>query len=432
MAHAPDLESGRARGMSNSTDYWDAIVVGAGVAGGATAAMLARRGWRVLLVERSAWPREKVCGGCLSASAIDALREIGIASAIASAQSTTSVVWESGARAFEHPLPRGAAILRGEFDAAIVSEAVRRGCEFMPACSASLLPASSEDAFRTLRLQTGNQIFEARASLVIACDGIGGTLLSSEPWAKWTISPGSLMGVAATYSCNSDSILPGRIYMCMGNNGYVGMVRIDGSREHLAAALDPISCRRAGGPENLVREILGSCGRSIPAALDGARFRGAGTLTRRRQHLGGYRVLAVGDACGYVEPLTGEGMAWAAIGARELVNILPNPLARWRDDLPAQWRRRYLQVIGRQQSWCRGMRATAHHPAMASAGIFIGNAMPALARWIAQTICQPSMKELSNDNPGRFPIAQAPSRINAGDSWHRHRQPARGPAAVGA
>lgn len=418
--------------MNSPTNYWDAVVVGAGVAGGATAAMLAQRGWRVLLVERSAWPREKVCGGCLSASAIDALCEIGIDSAIARAEPTTSVVWESAAGAFEHALPRGAAVLRGDFDASIVAEAVRRGCRFISGCSAFLLPASLSDPFRRLKLQSGNRTIEAHAGIVIACDGIGGTLLAGEPWAKWTISPGSLMGVAATYRGHSDSIHTGRIYMCMGNNGYVGMVRIDGSHEHLAAALDPISCRRAGGPENLVREILRSCGRSIPDALEGARFRGAGTLTRRRQHLGGYRVLAVGDACGYVEPLTGEGMAWAAIGARELVHILPNPDARWRGDLPGRWRRRYLDVIGRQQRWCRAMRATAHHPAMAAAGIFLGNAMPALARWIAQTICQPSTKEFRNDNPGRFCIAQVTSPIDAGDFGHRHREPAGGVAGVGA
>jgi menaquinone-9 beta-reductase len=432
MAHAPDLASGRARGMNSSTHVWDAIVVGAGVAGGATAAMIAQRGWRVLLVERSVWPREKVCGGCLSASAIDTLREIGLDSALRHAEPTTSVVWESGGRAFEHLLPRGAAILRGDFDASVVAEAVRRGCEFMPGCSASLLPASSSDSYRVLKLKTGHRTIEARAGIVIACDGIGGALLAGEPWAKWTISPDSLIGVAATYQTHSDSISPGRIYMCMGNNGYVGMVRIDGSYEHLAAALDPASCRRAGGPVNLVREILGSCGRTIPAALDGARFRGTGTLTRRRKHFGGFRVLTVGDACGYVEPLTGEGMAWAAIGARELVNMLPNQPARWRDDLPARWRRRYLEVIGRQQRWCRGLRTTVRHPALAAAGIFVGSVMPALARWIAQTICEPPTKEIRDDNPGRFRVAQTPSWSDPGDIGHRHRQPAGSPAGVGA
>ncbi len=418
--------------MNSSTDFWDAIVVGAGVAGGATAAMLAQRRWRVLLVERSVWPREKVCGGCLSASGIDTLREIGLHSAIDRAQPTTSVVWQAGARAFEHTLPRGAAVLRGDFDASIVFEAVRRGCQFMSGCSASLLPASLSDSCRVLRLKTGHQTIEARAGVVIACDGLGGGLLTGEPWAKWMISPGSLIGVAATYQPRSDSISPGRIYMCMGNNGYVGLVRIDGSYEHLAAALDPASCRRAGGPVNLIREILTSCGRSIPAELEDARFRGTGTLTRRRRHLGGFRVLTVGDACGYVEPLTGEGMAWAAIGARELVNMLPNQLARWRDDLPARWRRRYLEIIGRQQRWCRAMRTTIRHPALVAAGIFMGSAMPALARWIAQAVCEPTTKEFRNDNAGRFRVAQTPSRSDTGDIGHRHGQPAGGPAGVGA
>jgi flavin-dependent dehydrogenase len=418
--------------MSDSADFWDAVVVGAGIAGGATAAMLAHRGWRVLLVERSVWPREKVCGGCLSASAIDALSDMGIDSAVRRAQPTTSVVWQAGARTFEHSLPRGAAILRGDFDASIVSEAVRRGCQFMSGCSASLLPASHGDSYRILRLKTQHRTVEARAGIVIACDGVGGTLLAGEPWAKWTISRNSHIGVAATYRTCSDSVPPGRIYMCMGNNGYVGMVRIDGSYEHLAVALDPSSCRRAGGPVNLVREIFGSCGRSIPAGLNGARFRGTGTLTRRRQNLGGFRVLTVGDACGYVEPLTGEGMAWAAIGARELANMLPKPFIRWRDDLPARWRRRYLEVIGRQQRWCRGMRTTVRHPALTAAGVFMGNAMPALARWIAQTICEPPTKEIRNDNPGRFRVSQTPSRPDAGDIGHRHRQPAGSPAGVGA
>ena len=349
--------------MNSSTNYWDAVVVGAGVAGGATAAMLAQRGWRVLLVERSAWPRRKVCGG------------------------------------------------------------------FISGCSASLLPMSSSDEFRNLKLQSGNRTIEARAGIVIACDSIGRTLLAGEPWANWTISPGSLMGVATTYPSHSPSVSSGRIYMCMGNNGYVGMVRIDGSYENLAAALDRIACR-AGGPENLVREILGTCGRSIPADLDGARSRGTGTLTRRRRHLGGYRVHTVGDACGYVEPLTGEGMAWAAMGAREPVNMLPNPNARWRGDLPARWRRRCLETIGRQHRWCRRMRTTAHHPAMAAAGIFIGNALPAFARWMARTICQPSTKEFRNDNPGRFRVAQASSRLDAGDFGHRHREPTGSAAGV--
>jgi len=420
--------------MSDSTAYWDAAIVGAGVAGGAAAGLLAERGWRVLLIEKSAWPRNKVCGGCLSASAVAALSGIGIDSTLHQADPIDSVVWQVGASTLEVPVPRGVAILRSDLDSAIVSAAMARGCEFYSGCSATLLPPSAGEPFRKLKLQTADQTSEIRAGVVIAADGLGGTLLAAEPWAKWTISPKAWMGVAATYESKSgesqSSQTPaGCIHMHIGNNGYVGMVRIDGIRDHLAAALDPASCRLAGGPANLVREILSSCRKQIPTAMQPAKFKGTGALTRRREQLGGYRVLVVGDACGYVEPFTGEGMAWAAIGAREMVDLLPAPSA-WPDDLPARWRHRYLQIIGRQQRWCRGMRATMHHPAMAAAGILIGSAMPMLANWIAQAICRPPKKEIRDDQSGRFRFPGNQYRINPGDLGHRHRESDIGAAEV--
>ncbi|MBA4146758.1 MAG: geranylgeranyl reductase family protein [Verrucomicrobia bacterium] len=61
-----------------TTLEWDVIVVGAGPAGGAAAASLASKGVRVLLVDRSKFPREKVCGDALVPEAMDALERIGL------------------------------------------------------------------------------------------------------------------------------------------------------------------------------------------------------------------------------------------------------------------------------------------------------------------------------------------------------------------
>ncbi len=41
---------------------FDGIVVGASVAGSTTAALLAQQGFRILLVEKATFPREKICG----------------------------------------------------------------------------------------------------------------------------------------------------------------------------------------------------------------------------------------------------------------------------------------------------------------------------------------------------------------------------------
>src|SRR2546422_2966438 len=59
--------SGRRAGRADRvSDRWDAIVVGAGPAGAATALLLSRGGARVLLLDRARFPRHKPCSEYLS------------------------------------------------------------------------------------------------------------------------------------------------------------------------------------------------------------------------------------------------------------------------------------------------------------------------------------------------------------------------------
>jgi hypothetical protein len=60
------------------SEPFDAIVVGAGPAGSAAAAMLAARGRRVLVFEKERFPRRKVCGEFLSGDALESLERLGV------------------------------------------------------------------------------------------------------------------------------------------------------------------------------------------------------------------------------------------------------------------------------------------------------------------------------------------------------------------
>lgn len=60
-------------------ELWDVIVIGAGPAGATAAIHLAREGHRVLLLERAAFPRDKVCGDGLVADALKSLQALGLA-----------------------------------------------------------------------------------------------------------------------------------------------------------------------------------------------------------------------------------------------------------------------------------------------------------------------------------------------------------------
>jgi 2-polyprenyl-6-methoxyphenol hydroxylase-like FAD-dependent oxidoreductase len=84
--------------MRNGNDA-DALVIGAGPAGASTAILLKLAGWRVILVEKSAYPRQKVCGECLSAASLALLDQLGVGAAVRdrAGPELHQVGWMSGA-----------------------------------------------------------------------------------------------------------------------------------------------------------------------------------------------------------------------------------------------------------------------------------------------------------------------------------------------
>lgn len=61
---------------------YDAIVVGGGPSGATAAALLAQAGWRIALIEKTPFPRRKVCGEFISATTWPLLRQLGIAGSL--------------------------------------------------------------------------------------------------------------------------------------------------------------------------------------------------------------------------------------------------------------------------------------------------------------------------------------------------------------
>ncbi|MFW5973606.1 MAG: NAD(P)/FAD-dependent oxidoreductase, partial [Bacteroidota bacterium] len=64
--------------MARERRLYDAIVVGAGPGGATAAACMARYGLRVLLLDRAAFPRDKICGDAISGKSVDVLRRLGL------------------------------------------------------------------------------------------------------------------------------------------------------------------------------------------------------------------------------------------------------------------------------------------------------------------------------------------------------------------
>jgi menaquinone-9 beta-reductase len=363
---------------------WDRIVIGAGPAGALSAILAARRGLKVLLLERSSWPREKTCGGCLSETAIDLLREVDLLHILDQGTPLARSFIHTPTDTAELQHNGTVAVSRDRFDESLVREFQQLGGTFVCRASAQLLTPIGQ-TLREVRVSVAGQTIVASAHLVLACDGIGGTSLAGEPWARWDVAGDSHMGASVCVSEPIAGIDVGAIHMHVGEHGYVGAVRYKEGNTHLAAALSAQSSRDAGGPAVVMEQILRSCGRNVD--LSGSKVKGTPLLTRRRRAMAGHRVLAVGDAAGYVEPFTGEGMAWAMRSAFYADRIVSQG---WSDAIPEQWAGAHANFIQPKQRVAGAIRRAVRSPALTSLAISALKFAPSISHWVTKSQGRPA------------------------------------------
>lgn len=351
---------------------WDVVVVGAGIAGAVSALHLARAGLRVLLVEKSAWPRAKACGGCLNAAALKALGDCGIG--LGEGGACHAMRLGCAGRVARLPLPQGVALSRLRLDALLVRHATEAGACFVPATRATIAGLTRHGRRVELHDRSRRQAVEAR--VILDCGGLATRAL---PDPGWRIAPRARIGVAAALAGVPDGYGPGVVHMACAASGYVGLVWAGQGVTNLAAALDPVRCHRAGGPAAAVAEILRAAGFPVPHDLHRLEWRGTPGLTRTRRRLAAEpRVLVLGDAAGYVEPFTGEGMAWAIADAMAVQPFAREAAVCWSDAVAGRWEARHRRMLRMRQRVCRGIAGLLRHPSLLAAALPLLDRAPAV------------------------------------------------------
>jgi 2-polyprenyl-6-methoxyphenol hydroxylase-like FAD-dependent oxidoreductase len=347
-----------------SDRLWDAIVVGAGPAGSLAARELARRGAAVLLVDKASFPRWKVCGACLNGRALATLAGVGLgelarrwdAVPVQDLQLTTR-----GSKTLIS-LHGGVALSREVFDAALIEAAVQAGVAFLPRTSARLDGATG--AVRRVTLsQNGHQTM-ALARVVLAADGLGGGFAGRETACRTVVEPGSRLGAGVIVDAAPVYYRPGTIYMACGASGYLGLVRLEDNRLNIAAAFDATRVKQAGGLGKQAKAILAETGLPAMPGLATASWRGTPFLTRCVHPTAFHRAFLLGDAAGYVEPFTGEGMAWALASACALAPLAYRACQRWDPAIARQWSFLYRQIVARRQWVCHSVAYVLRRPTL--------------------------------------------------------------------
>lgn len=397
-----NVESGNRRGpaLEDADERFDAVVVGAGVAGAALAASLARairasRAIResreipesqantrsVLLLERQPFPREKTCGGCLHREGLAVLDRLGLAHAVPADAPVVcaATVW-AGGRPTRVPSRHGRVVNRAPFDAALVAQAIASGAVFRDGVTARAIEplngngngiANTADETFPWSIDTGTH--RIRARVVAAADGLGGSSLKRVPGFELARTPASRIGLGATASPGPDAALPpGEVAMLVSAHGYLGLTRLGPKPDapvDLAAAADPGFVREAGGPGPAAAKLAEAAG--APAAFarwarEAPRWRATPPLTCRRGRLAAPGLRVLGDAGGYLEPFTGEGMAWALQDAEAAAEALHRVLLDGGETplRAAAWEARQRRRIAARQRRCRAVAAVLRRPAL--------------------------------------------------------------------
>ncbi len=359
---------------------WDAVVVGAGPAGATAARQLARAGRGVLLVDRASFPRSKVCGCCLNSAALDTLDSIGLGGLPGrlGARPLSDVRFAFGRAQTLVPLPGGAAVSREAFDAALIADAIRAGAAFLPRTSASIPPERAHPPRATLRTPDGQARVAARA--IIAADGLAGRALGDAHGLPTRVAQRSRLGCGAVLRAGPGAYDPGVIHMACARGGYVGLVRLEDDRLDVAAAFDAGFLRAHGSPGAAAAAVLESCRLPPVPGLSEAPWRGTPALTRRRPRLQRGPLFAIGDSAAYVEPFTGEGIAWAlasGIAAAPFVEdaISHGPL----DEEYDAWTAAHQRLFARRHRACRAITLALRRPRLGSLAVRTLAMAPALA-----------------------------------------------------
>ena len=366
-------------------ETWDLVVVGAGVSGSIAAREAARRGSKVLLVEKANFPRRKVCGCFLNANALASLSQLGLTPLLVASQAPAvrGVHVSAGPRQAYLPLPTGAALSRFWLDAHLAREATAAGVSLLLRTEAHLLGVESDHC--RLRLLRGDEEAEIVSRIVVAADGLAGRLARETADCTQFVDPRSRVGVSAATARVPEGYQPGAIQMVVGREGYIGALQVEDGRLEIAAALDPAAMKR-WGPGETVQRILQQS--PLPQLRDVCELDWQGTtqLSRRTSPPAGRRIFFVGDAAGYIEPFTGEGMAWAIASGAAVAELANHAAQRYSDDLPHQWIAMRERLLRGRMRLCRLVTQSLRYQRLTELNVAVLRHFPFLAtpviRWL--------------------------------------------------
>jgi flavin-dependent dehydrogenase len=335
----------------------DVAVIGAGPAGAAIAARLAASGREVVLIEQAPAWRWRACGVFSSPATVNALGRLGLDAATA-ARATRAIP------AMRVETPRGAAFRltygddgslaasavgfdRGALDPALVALAGSSGADVRRGLSVRRVALPAGRAPATLELTGGSGPERLTARVVVGADGSRSVVARAAG-----VSRRQRLADRAGLTFHVEDPVPGPhdARMVVFPGGYVGLAPVPGGRINVGIVLGGPwrdRLRRLGAravAEQVVRDAEAVPGGCVEPCDEIA---GAWPLGHRVTERAGAGWLLVGDAAGFLDPITGEGLHRSLVSAELAAAAIEATRGRPAPDLMAYERAMQRRFAGK-------------------------------------------------------------------------------------
>ncbi|HTV03661.1 MAG TPA: FAD-dependent monooxygenase [Luteitalea sp.] len=351
----------------------DVVVSGGGPAGAFAALVLARAGARVVLVDRDTFPRHKLCGDTLNPGAIAVLRQAGLADPVEAHGLPLDgmVVTGSGGVRIRGTYGGGMvgrAWARHTLDAHLLGAAADAGVDVRTGVRVvrpSFDATGRVDGIVTRQSSHGEET--CRARWTIAADGrrsplaLAAGLIAHPRWPRrWAIGT-YVEGVTEVGAFGEMHVRAGHyIGLAPAADGCANVCLVTGAREHYE---DP-GARLWGAlrQDPMLRDRFAMARQVAPVVT-------LGPLAVDARAPGIPGLLLAGDAAGFVDPMTGDGLHLALRGALLAADVLVRQqgvtderVVRHLADARSRelgGKQRFNRVLRRLVGWPLGLRVGA-------------------------------------------------------------------------
>jgi flavin-dependent dehydrogenase len=352
----------------------EVVVVGGGPAGSTLAGILAGQGHGVLVVDRGRFPRPKPCGECLNPGGIEVLRRTGLLARIEERPHARLDGWRLRSPGVDVAARFGAdtygwGVSRQVLDATLLDAARERGAEVLEESHVERVEAARGEGRPSVTLRTkGGAARTLRPRIVVGADGLRSVVSRSLGLVR---RAPRLRKVSLTFhlrvsprgvprDSHGEGILDTRDGITLG----LAPIQADAARWNATLVADArrYGRRVAADPRGFLRGVASARAELIDWEIEGGPW-SSGPFDWPVRRCWAPGAILVGDAAGYYDPFTGQGiyraLRSAELAAGALAAVLGSHAPAWEllEGYSAAWRRETRAPVWIQ----RGVEAVMAH-----------------------------------------------------------------------